>query len=93
MAVGKANFRCRVGHERSAEALVHARDDEVDNALWKALRSLQEKSKLSRRLAANVAHNVLFERYTQLADEAGHAAAVLGERLVRPDMGTEDVGA
>lgn len=93
MAVGEANFRCRVGHAWSAEALLHARDDEVDNALWIALRSLQEKSKLSRRLAANVGHGALFERYTQLAEEAEHAAVVLGERLTRPDMGTEDVGA
>lgn len=93
MALGDVGFRCRVGHAWSAEALLHARDDEVDNALWISVRSLQEKGKLSRRLATTVGSGLLFDRYTRLAEEAEHAAAVLGERLVRPDRGAEGVGA
>lgn len=81
MAVSIAGYRCRVGHAWSIEALLKARDDEVETALWIALRSLQEKAKLSRNLASNVGPGSLFDRYTQLADEAEHAATVLGERL------------
>ena len=47
----KGNFRCHVGHAWTADALLAARDGEVEGALWVALRSLQEKAKLSRRLA------------------------------------------
>jgi two-component system chemotaxis response regulator CheB len=74
--------------------LLRARDNEIEGALWVALRSLQEKARLSRKLAANVGHGVLFERYTALAEEAEHAVQVLGERLTEAysDSGAEDVG-
>jgi len=53
----------------------------VEGALWIALRSLQEKATLSRRLAKNAGSGALFERYTQIADEADHAVTILGRRL------------
>ncbi len=53
MMVGKDNFRCRVGHAWTGEALLRARDDEIEQALWIALRSLQEKARLSRKMADN----------------------------------------
>lgn len=43
MAVGENNFRCRVGHAWTGDALLDARDDEVERALWVALRSLQRR--------------------------------------------------
>ena len=81
MGVSKAHYRCRVGHAWTADALLRARDDEVENALWIAIRSLQEKSKLSRRLAGHVTPGRLSKHYTAIADEAEHATAVLSERL------------
>ncbi|OBH18387.1 chemotaxis protein CheB [Mycolicibacter terrae] len=81
VTVSSGNYRCHVGHAWTADALLQARDDEVSNALWIALRSLQEKAKLSRRLATQVTPGVLSERYEALADEAEHATAVLGQRL------------
>ncbi len=81
MGVSKAHYRCRVGHAWTADALLRARDDEVENALWIAIRSLQEKSTLSRRLAGHVTPGLLSERYQAIADEAEHATAVLSERL------------
>ncbi|MEZ0362167.1 chemotaxis protein CheB [Mycobacterium sp. pUA109] len=81
IAVSDGNYRCHVGHAWTADALLRARDEEVEGALWVAVRSLQEKAKLSRRLADEVAPGMLSERYHALADEAEHAMSVLGKRL------------
>jgi two-component system chemotaxis response regulator CheB len=86
------NFRCHVGHAWSPDSLLAARDDEVQNALWIALRSLQEKSKLARQLAAKAGKGLLFRRYTALADETERALAVLGERLAAADPTLGEVG-
>ncbi|BDY26804.1 chemotaxis protein CheB [Mycolicibacterium mageritense] len=91
-AVGEGNFRCRVGHAWTAEALLHARDKEIEGALWVALRSLQEKAKLSRRLAEKAGPGQMADRYVQVADEAEHAASVLGERLSTANRRSEDRG-
>ena len=79
--VGEGNYRCHVGHAWSAEALLRARDDEVNGALWIAVRSLQEKAQLARRMASNVSAGMLQERFSNQADEAEHALRVLTERL------------
>jgi two-component system, chemotaxis family, protein-glutamate methylesterase/glutaminase len=89
MNVSENNYRCRVGHAWTADALLKARDDEIENALWVALRSLREKVTLSRRLASQVGPGMLHSRYIELADEAEHAVTVLGKRL---SEATADVG-
>ncbi|HTI36004.1 MAG TPA: chemotaxis protein CheB [Vicinamibacterales bacterium] len=48
---GLARFRCRVGHVYSPESMLAAQTDEVDRALWIALRTLEERAALSHRLA------------------------------------------
>lgn len=87
MAVSDGNYRCRVGHAWTADALLGARDQEVENALWIAIRSLQEKAKLSRRLAEQVSPGMLRERYDAIAKEAENATAVLGNRLSEAHVG------
>ena len=89
LAVSEKNFRCRVGHTWSSESLLAARDNEVDGALWVALRSLHEKAKLSRRLAEDSCTSPMAQRYHELADEAEHAISVLDRRLAAagPDSG------
>jgi two-component system chemotaxis response regulator CheB len=77
----EGNYRCHVGHAWTADALLEARDGEVEGALWVAMRSLQEKAKLSRRLAGQVDAGILRDRYWAIADETEHAMSVLGSRL------------
>jgi two-component system, chemotaxis family, protein-glutamate methylesterase/glutaminase len=79
--VSEGNYRCHVGHAWTADALLETRDSEVDGALWVAMRSLQEKAKLSRRLAGQVDAGILRDRYRAIADETEHAMSVLGSRL------------
>jgi two-component system, chemotaxis family, protein-glutamate methylesterase/glutaminase len=48
---GVLRFRCRTGHAWSAESLVAQQDNDVEEALWTALRVLEERAEMSRRLA------------------------------------------
>lgn len=81
--VTERNFRCQVGHAWTGEALLRARDNEIEGALWIALRSLQEKARLSRKLAHNIGSGSVHRRYLEQAHEAEHAMEVLGERLAQ----------
>jgi two-component system chemotaxis response regulator CheB len=81
IGVSQGNYRCHVGHAWTADALLGARDGEIEGALWVAMRSLQEKAKLSRRLADQAGAAILRDRYQSIADETEHAMSVLGTRL------------
>ncbi len=92
ITLGENNYRCKVGHAWTDDALLKARDQEVESALWVALRSLQEKAKLSRKMAKTLGPGRVSERYTQLADEAERAVTVLGRRLAEATSGTGERG-
>jgi two-component system chemotaxis response regulator CheB len=49
---GLLRFRCRVGHEYTGEALGAGQQASVDVALWAAVRSLEERAALARRMIA-----------------------------------------
>jgi two-component system, chemotaxis family, protein-glutamate methylesterase/glutaminase len=88
-SIDEGRFRCRVGHAWTADALLAARDDEIEGALWVALRSLQEKAKLARQLAEKAGPGLLSRHYGGLAEESERALAVLSDRLATnaPDRG------
>ncbi|KZS57418.1 protein-glutamate methylesterase [Mycobacterium kansasii] len=81
VSISEGHYRCRVGHAWTADALLAARDDEIEGALWVALRSLQEKARLARHLAGKSGRGRLFQRYTAQAEETERALAVLSQRL------------
>jgi two-component system, chemotaxis family, protein-glutamate methylesterase/glutaminase len=45
-------FKCRVGHAYSAETLLSAQSSRVEEALWVAVRLLEEKAEMARKLKA-----------------------------------------
>lgn len=81
ISISEGNFRCQVGHAWTADALLAARDAEVEGALWVALRSLREKAKLARQLAERARPGLLSRHYSGLAEESERALAVLSDRL------------
>ena len=44
-------FRCRVGHAFSVDSVLAAQSEQLETALWAALKTLEEHASLSRRLA------------------------------------------
>ena len=89
ISISEGHFRCHVGHAWTADALLAARDHEIEGALWVALRSLREKAKLARELAEIAGPGLLSRHYGRLAEESERALTVLGERLAAnaPDRG------
>lgn len=92
VALGENNFRCRVGHAWTADSLLAARDHEIESALWVALRSLNEKANLSRKMADTVGPGMMSRRYVQMAEEAENAMHILARRLSGSVEETSDAG-
>jgi two-component system, chemotaxis family, protein-glutamate methylesterase/glutaminase len=67
-------FRCRVGHAYSETAIDAAQSQSVERALWSALKALEERVALTRRLAAEArargheAIATMFEERSQTVD-------------------------
>lgn len=77
---GMPRFTCRVGHRISAETLLEQRDEEIEGALWAAVRALEEQASLAERLcerADELDHALTTERFRQRAEDARHQAEVL----------------
>jgi two-component system, chemotaxis family, protein-glutamate methylesterase/glutaminase len=73
-------FRCRVGHAYSAEALLVHQSEQLEAALWTALRALEEHCALARRLAARAqgrGHTHSASSFTEQAMDAEHHASVI----------------
>jgi two-component system chemotaxis response regulator CheB len=78
---GLRRYRCRVGHAWSPESLLTQQSEALEAALWIALRTLEERAALARRLAEPArrrGHSITATRFEEQAAEAQQAA-----RLVR----------
>jgi two-component system, chemotaxis family, protein-glutamate methylesterase/glutaminase len=85
---GLERFRCRVGHAWSPESLLTRQSESLEAALWVALRSLEERAALARRLAEPArrrGHRITATRFDEQATEAQQAARVVRNLLLHRD--------
>jgi two-component system chemotaxis response regulator CheB len=71
---GLLRFRCHVGHAYSPDSLEVSQAQSLEGALWAALRSLQERAQLFRRLARRVGSDGRLEAKAKAVEE--HAAVL-----------------
>jgi two-component system chemotaxis response regulator CheB len=77
-------FRCRTGHAWSAESFDSEQDAAVEEALWSAIRALEERHDVSQRLANRAEHGHQLRSaayYGQRAEESLQAASTLRSLL------------
>lgn len=89
---GTDRYRCRVGHAWTSDALFQQKTDELERALWTALRTLDEKTSMAYRMRASAMerHNTqLAARYENSAQESEQAAATL-RAFLRTDFSLGD---
>lgn len=78
-------FRCRVGHAYTAGSLSVEQSEQVEGALWAAMRALEEGASLARRMAENAArgrHPRLERRFRARAESKMSQAAILRNLIV-----------
>jgi two-component system chemotaxis response regulator CheB len=84
---GLAQFRCHVGHRYAPDSLLAAHDESVGQALWTALRALEESAELHHRMARRArehGHTQLAGTYQTRADENEVRARVI-RKVLMPD--------
>jgi two-component system, chemotaxis family, protein-glutamate methylesterase/glutaminase len=69
-------FRCRVGHAYTADALRVALSESTEDALWAAMRTLEEKAELLRRIASRSQGSTAARYRDQAGGYAKHATAI-----------------
>jgi two-component system chemotaxis response regulator CheB len=88
-------YRCRVGHTWSAESLFGQQSQQLEGALWMALRVLEEKAALARMLrdrAASRDHDMTAHRFHVQEAEATQAASLI-RSMLESHVGHEDTQA
>jgi two-component system, chemotaxis family, protein-glutamate methylesterase/glutaminase len=88
-----SSLRCRVGHAWSPTALLAAHGDQLERALWTAVRTLEEKTELVRRMRDRTTDRQpnIRQRYESLAEEAALAADTLRRLLASPVIDPTEV--
>lgn len=89
-------YRCRVGHAYSPETMLSAQEDLLEEALWSAVKTLEESARLSRRLAASErsrGHEWLATRFEAKEKDARAQVEVIRRHLLRREDATVPVQA
>jgi two-component system chemotaxis response regulator CheB len=79
------HYRCRVGHAFGPESLLAAQSDDIEDAMWVALRALEERESLARRLktrAEELRQTLAVPRYEEQIKETHGRAEVLRRLLL-----------
>jgi two-component system, chemotaxis family, protein-glutamate methylesterase/glutaminase len=87
-------FRCRVGHAFTAQSLLAEQADALEDAFWAALRALEERAALARRLAERARQRNQLHTASTFDEQARSAEAqaevirrVLEQGILRGDIG------
>lgn len=84
-------YRCRVGHAFAPETMLGAQHEIFEEALWTAVKTLEETARLSSRLAATErarGHSWLAERFEKKESDARARVEVIRRYLLRNDDAT-----
>lgn len=79
-------FRCRVGHAWSEDSLHAEQEEALEEALWTALRALEESASLSRRMAKRARERnqeAMALKYETQARETQEQASVIRDVLLK----------
>jgi two-component system, chemotaxis family, protein-glutamate methylesterase/glutaminase len=77
-----AQFRCHVGHVFSLESLLHEQRDQLERALWGAVRALEESAALSDKIASRESGD-LKQRFSEKARTQRDEADAIRHILLR----------
>ena len=86
-------YRCRVGHSYSVDSMIVEQGQAAERALWAALRSLEEKAALARRLEENSLRRNQDEvalRFAERATETEEHAEILRRLLLTDKQEDEE---
>ena len=94
-------FRCRVGHAYSPDSLFASQSEGLEEALWTALRALEESASLAERLhtrSAERGHTLSAQRFAEQAQDARQRASIIhralsGGQIVAPAAPAAEDGA
>jgi two-component system chemotaxis response regulator CheB len=78
-------FRCRVGHAYAVDSLLTRQQDSIETAFWVALRALEERGALLRRLAQRAektGHDVSLKRYNAEAETVAANAKTIRDIIL-----------
>ena len=76
------HFRCHVGHAFSLESLINEQSEDLERALWAAIRSLEESASLSRRLRGEQTSDELRRRFSEKEQTLGYQADLIRRILL-----------
>src|ERR1051326_4036744 len=87
-AGGPVRYRCHVGHSFTAANLLAEKANSFETALWEALRALEERAMLSRRMALHAKKGGSLRsvaRFEQQAENVEQHAATLRRMLIEEE--------